>query len=76
MRTKIANQVDGRRRPPPHFEYSKEAEGLFKKKAMKEVDAGRDHATLASVRHDDDDPLTPISPYYLVCVLLSKPLCY
>jgi hypothetical protein len=28
---------------------------------MNEVDAGRDRATPASVRHDDDEPLTPIS---------------
>ena len=28
-------------------------------KAMNEVDAGRDRATPASVRHDDDEPLAP-----------------
>jgi hypothetical protein len=28
---------------------------------MNEVDARRDRATPASVRHDDDEPLTPIS---------------
>jgi hypothetical protein len=28
---------------------------------MNEVDAGRDRATPASVRHDDDEPLAPIS---------------
>jgi hypothetical protein len=31
---------------------------------MNEVDAGRDRATPASVRHDDDEPLTPNSPCY------------
>ena len=34
----------------------------FQSKAMYEVDAGRDHATPAWVRHDADQPLTPISP--------------
>jgi hypothetical protein len=29
---------------------------------MNEVDAGRGRATPASVRHDDDEPLTRISP--------------
>ena len=29
---------------------------------MNEVDAGRDRAMSASFRHDDDEPLTPISP--------------
>ncbi len=28
---------------------------------MNEVDAGRDRAMPASFRHDDDEPLTPIS---------------
>ena len=31
-----------------------EEEGVFKAKAMNEVDAGRDRATPASVRHDED----------------------
>jgi hypothetical protein len=31
---------------------------------MNEVDAGRDCATPASVRHVDDKPLTPVSPCY------------
>jgi len=31
---------------------------------MNEVDTGRDRASPASVRHDDDEPLTPISPCY------------
>jgi hypothetical protein len=39
-----------------------EEEGLFKAKAMNGVDAGCDRATPAWVRHDDDEPLTPISP--------------
>jgi hypothetical protein len=29
---------------------------------MQEVDAGRDRATPASVRHDGDEPLNPIFP--------------
>ena len=33
-----------------------------KQKALNEVDAGRDRAAPASVRHDDDESLTPISP--------------
>ena len=36
-----------------------EEEGLFKANARREVDAGRDCATLAWVRHDADKPLTP-----------------
>ena len=32
---------------------------------MNEVASGRDHTTPASVRHDDDEPLTPISPHYV-----------
>ena len=39
-------------------------EGFIQKKAMNEVDGGRDRATPASVKHDDDEPLTPISPCY------------
>ena len=30
---------------------------VYKKKAMNEVDAGRDRATPPSVRRDDDEPL-------------------
>jgi hypothetical protein len=30
---------------------------------MNELDAGHDRATPASVGHDADEPLTPISPY-------------
>jgi hypothetical protein len=37
---------------------------VFKATAMDEVDAGRDRATPASVRHDDDEALAPISPCY------------
>jgi len=45
------------------FIISEEDEGgLFKAKAMNEVDAGRDRATPASVGHDADEPLTTISP--------------
>jgi hypothetical protein len=38
--------------------------GFVQSKAMNEVDAGRDRATPESVRHDDVEPLTPISPCY------------
>jgi hypothetical protein len=38
--------------------------GSFKAKAMNEVDAGRDHATPASVSHDHDELLTPVSLCY------------
>ena len=37
-------------------EEEEEEEGVFKANAMNEVDAGRDRATPASVRHDDDEP--------------------
>ena len=47
-----------------HRSINKGRKGLFKTKASNEVDAGRDRATPASVRHDDDEPLTPISPCY------------
>ena len=36
-------------------EEEEEEEGVFKAKAMNEMDAGRDRASPASVRHDDDD---------------------
>ena len=37
---------------------------LFKAKAINEVDTGHHRATPASVRHDDDEPPTPVSPCY------------
>ena len=40
-----------------------EEEGLLEQKAMNEVDAGRDRASPASVRHDDDD-LTRVAYLY------------
>jgi hypothetical protein len=43
---------------------NKGRKGLFEAKASNEADAGRDRATPASVRHDDDQPLTPISQFY------------
>ena len=42
-----------------------EEECSFKAKAN-EVDAGRDLATPASVRHDDDEPLTPEEELFVV----------
>ncbi len=55
---------EGRRRGGREEVYAKQ-------KAMNEVDAGRHRATPASVRHDDDEPLTPISPLLLLSVSLS-----
>ena len=45
--------------------------GLSKAKAMNEVDAGRDRATPASVRHDDDRPVTFIFSCY--CTRAVRP---
>jgi hypothetical protein len=42
-------------------EEEKERGRVSKQLSMDEVDAGRDRATPASVRHDDDEPLIPIS---------------
>jgi hypothetical protein len=39
-------------------------EGLLKAKAMNALNAGRDRASPASVRHDAEEPLIPISPCY------------
>ena len=41
-------------------------EGFIQSKAINEVDAGRDRATPASVRHDDDEPLTPEEELFVV----------
>jgi hypothetical protein len=48
-----------------------EEEGFFRAKSMNQVDAGRDRANAASVRHNDDEPLTPISPCY--CTRAARP---
>ena len=45
--------------------------GVYSKPAMHEVDSGRDRATPTSVRHDDDEPLTTISPCY--CTRAARP---
>jgi hypothetical protein len=39
---------------------------------MREVDAGRDRATLASVRHDEDKPLTPKMMMSFICFYRNK----
>ena len=60
----VFNCVLPLRRPREHWRKTRSREevsssGLFKAKAMNGVDAGRDRATLTSVRHDDDNPLAP-----------------
>jgi hypothetical protein len=45
---------------------------FIQSKASNEVDAGRNWAAPASVRHDDDEPLTPISSCY--CMTVLEPL--
>jgi hypothetical protein len=39
---------------------------------MNEVDAGRDRATPASVRHDDDEPLAPKMMMSFICSYKNK----
>ena len=58
-----ANHLEERMKQGVRKVYSNsKEEGFIQSKAMNEVDAGRDRATPAWVRHDDDEPLTRISP--------------
>ncbi len=45
---------------------------MIQSKAMNEVDAGRDRATPASVRPDDDEPLAPKMMMSFICSYRNK----